>query len=214
MNFSLAKRPAHKSNGRSPLELSPTPAAISLSEVLQSSDALSCGDDLDVRDIANDFKHGNLRLRAAGQEMIADAGWVEAPLVFLADLHCLSLPLCEVRPDLRLVTEIVRDHRVNIRQDERGVLLDDFLRGRTGVQGGNHGVEGHAGATHMDQAIGVATDRNPFRRNAQFHKASVEGLEASCQSFPFEPSTVRAGVPKRDRDFDSEPQTGRGCSER
>lgn len=116
MNFSLAKRPAHKSNGRIPLEFSPTPAAISLSEILQSPDAPPCGDDLDVRDIANDFKHGSLRLLAAGQEMIADAGCVKAPLVFLANLRSSPLPLCEVHPDLRLVMEVVGDDRVNIRQ--------------------------------------------------------------------------------------------------
>ena len=120
MNFSVAKRPAHKSNGRILLEFSPTPAAISLSEILQSPDASPCGDDLDVRDLANDFKHGSLRLLAAGQEMIADAGCVKAPLVFLflANLRGSPLPLCEVHPDLRLVMEVVRDDRVDIRQHD------------------------------------------------------------------------------------------------
>lgn len=57
-------------------------------------------------------------LPAAGQGAIAHARWVEAPLVLLADLRSLSLPLREVRLDLRLVTEVVRDDRVSIGQGD------------------------------------------------------------------------------------------------
>jgi hypothetical protein len=105
VNLGPPKRSVHKSNGRISLEFPPTPAAMSFSQILQSLNAASRGDDLDVRDIANDFKHGSLRLAAAGRETIADARLAEAPLVLLTDLRSLSLPFCEVRPDLRLVTE-------------------------------------------------------------------------------------------------------------
>jgi hypothetical protein len=100
VNLGPPKRSVHKSNGRISLEFPPTPAAMSFSQILQSLNAASRGDDLDVRDIANDFKHGGLSLAAVGQETIADASWVEAPLVLLSNLRSLSLSLGNVRPDL------------------------------------------------------------------------------------------------------------------
>lgn len=118
MDLSPPKGSAHKSNSSIAFELPPTPAAIPFSQILQSPDAASRCDHLNVRDVANDFKHGSLRLAMAGQETIADPRWVEAPFVLLAALRALSLPSDEVRPNLRLMTEVVRNHRVNVRQGD------------------------------------------------------------------------------------------------
>lgn len=58
MNLGPPNRSAHKSNGSIAFEFPPTPAAIPFSQILQSPDTASRGDDLNVRDVANDFKHG------------------------------------------------------------------------------------------------------------------------------------------------------------
>jgi hypothetical protein len=57
MNLSSAKRSGPEPNGRIPFQFSPTPPAIPPSEVFQSVDTAPGGDDLDISDVADDFKH-------------------------------------------------------------------------------------------------------------------------------------------------------------
>lgn len=57
MNLSSPNRSVMKPKRRVPLEFSPTFASIALSKVFQSFDATAGGDDLDIGDIADDFKH-------------------------------------------------------------------------------------------------------------------------------------------------------------
>lgn len=57
VNFSAAHRSVLQSNGSIPFQFPSAPAAVSLAESLQSPDATSGRDDLDVRDVSDDFEH-------------------------------------------------------------------------------------------------------------------------------------------------------------
>lgn len=91
MDLGPPKRSIHKSNSSIAFEFPPAPAAMAFSQVLQTPDAPSGGDDLDVRDVPDDFEHPGACLTAPGQETIAHARWCEAVIVFVT--HLCRLPL-------------------------------------------------------------------------------------------------------------------------
>jgi hypothetical protein len=50
------------------------------------------------------------------EEAVANVSRIKAPLVLFSDVRGLFLALCEVRADFRLMTQVVPDDRVHIRQ--------------------------------------------------------------------------------------------------
>src|SRR5215210_1657118 len=78
--------------------------------------------------------------------------------------------LLEVSVNLRLVAEIVTDHRVNVGQLERGILLRNLLCGGAFAKSGNDGVQRNAGVPHAHDAVLIGCQRNGFWRNHQRHR--------------------------------------------
>jgi hypothetical protein len=69
------------------------------------------------------------------------ADFAQIPLLtyqFLPNLLGFLFALGQVRFDLAPMTEVVRDHRVYVRQGERGIALHDLLRGRAVLEGTNN----------------------------------------------------------------------------
>ena len=59
----------------------------------------------------------------------------------------------------------VADHRVDVGQGHRGVLLGDFLGGRALLEGLDQRIERHAGLADAQDAIPVGDHRHGFRQN-------------------------------------------------
>lgn len=139
-------------------------------------------------------------LTPAGEEAVADASRIEASLVLFAGERSLALALGEVRPNLGLVAEVVRNHRVDVRQGNRRVLLGDLLRGRARLESRHERVQHHPGAADPDHTIGVGLDRDPLRWSVQFHKVSVGRARRAVngrsrsREVPFGEGTAGAGL--------------------
>ncbi len=118
--------------------------------------------------ICGKSQHG-VRLAAAGEETIPHAGRVQALFVLGPDPRGLLPVLAEVRLNLGLVSKVVRDHRVDVIQADRRVLLRNLFGGGAGVEGGYQGIERHARAADVDHSVSIGLNRNPLRWNVQLH---------------------------------------------
>ncbi len=61
--------------------------------------------------------------------------------------------------------KVVADHRVDVGQGNRRVLLGDFLGGRALLAGLDRRIERHAGSSDAQDAIPIGDHRHGFRQN-------------------------------------------------
>ncbi len=108
-------------------------------------------------------------LSAPGYQPFAYARRREPSFDFLSNGYGLFLSPLEVGGDFSLVPQVVRDHRVNVRQGYGGVLLRNLLGGRTSVERRDNGVQRHTRTGDTDDAVGVSVNWNPLNRLGRVH---------------------------------------------
>ncbi len=114
-------------------------------------------------------------------EAIADTFRVETSLVLPTHETRSLLPLAEVFFDLAAMSQVISDHRIHVRQPERGILLRYLLGGRTLAKGGDHNIERNPCAADTRDTIPVNRQRHAFRNNCERHAVIVAAQFSGSQ---------------------------------
>src|SRR5262252_10422179 len=82
------------------------------------------------------------------------------------------------------VLQVVTDRCIDIRERERGVLLENFLSGRSLIESVHDGIQTDAGSSYADDSVFVSRQRRWISRNLQGHGCILSrGLRASLPAF-------------------------------
>ena len=80
---------------------------------------------------------------------------IESFLILFPQLFPLFCLLLHVLIHSRTILEHVTNHSINIRQLKGGILMDDFLWGRSVIEGKNDCIKWHSCFTDKKSANGV-----------------------------------------------------------
>jgi hypothetical protein len=108
-------------------------------------------------------------LSAPGYQSFPHVRRRKPSLDFLSNGCGLLLAPEKVGADFGLVPQVVRDHGVHVREGNGGVLLCNFLGGRTSVERRDNGVERHPCSGDTHDAGGVGVNWNPLNRFGRVH---------------------------------------------